>query len=487
MRIRGLILLLCCLVLAVTGCGSDEQTGLPAGAELVPADAVLFVAINTDLDSGQWKTAGDLLNEFPDGNRLRDMIFEELSDEGIDLEEDVKPAVGPQVNVVWLDAADDQSIVGLTQPKDAAKLRELLDKSDDELVTREVGGWTAFATDEKYLDALEQGSAEGALSEDASFADAMGRVAADSLARFYFNGPRAAAAFEETMGFDLNKVTDLLPGGQLPWFSASLSVEDSGGRLDGAAGFAGDPEGYVGPSYEAGLPDVAPDGALAYVSFKDLEAQISKLRDTFAQLEPEIERDIGRFENELGVSIEEDIGPLLAGEGALYVRQSLFIPEVTLLLEVEDEADAMDVVDSLIAGSREYVPLGEPRTVDIEGIEARQVDIEEPVSLFYAAFDGHLVVTTQRSGITALQEDDDRLSGDDRFQGALDDAGMPDETTGFAYVDLKSTIPYVLDLVGGGEDVPEEVDRNLEPLDQVVTYSTRDGNTIEYTAFLSID
>ena len=487
MRIRGLILLLCCLVLAVTGCGSDEQTGMPAGAELVPADAVLFVSINTDLDSGQWKAAGDLLDEFPDGNRLRDMIFEELSDEGIDLEEDVKPAVGPQVNVVWLDAADDQSIVGLTQPKDAAKLRELLDKSDDELVTREVGGWTAFATDEKYLDALEQGSAEDALSEDANFADAMERVAADSLARFYFNGPRAAAAFEETMGFDASKITDLLPGGELPWFSASLSVEDSGGRLDGAAGFAGDPEGYVGPSYEAGLPDVVPDGALAYVSFKDLEAQISKLRDAFAQVEPEIERDIGRFENELGVSIEEDIGPLLAGEGALYVRQSLFIPEVTLLLEVEDEAGAMDVVDSLIAGSREYLPLGEPRTVDIEGVEARQVDIEEPVSLFYAAFDGHLVVTTQRSGITALQEDDDRLSSDDRFQGALDDAGMPDETTGFAYVDLKSTIPYVLDFLGAGEDVPEEVDRNLEPLDQVVTYSTRDGNTIEYTGFLSID
>jgi Protein of unknown function (DUF3352) len=489
MRVCRLFLLLSCLVLAlgVAGCGSDDQSGLPAGAELVPADAVLFAAVNTDFETGQWETAGELLNKFPDGDKLRSMIFDGLSAEGIDLDADVKPAVGPQVNAVWLDAADQESFVGLTQPKDADKLRALLEKSGDEYFFREVEGWTAFATDEKYLDALDQGRAEGTLADDGQFADAMARVADDSLARFYFNGPAAAPAFEETAGFDISKVTDLLPGGEIPWVSASVSVEDGGGRMDGAIGFAGDPEGFVGPSYEAALTDVAPAGALAYVSFKDLEGQLSKLRDAFAGMEPEIERDIGRFENELGVSLEEDIGPLLAGEGALYVRQGLFIPEVTLLLEVDDEANAMQVVDALVAGSREFVPLGEPQTVDIDGVEARQVDIEPPVSLFYAAFDGHLVVTTQRAGISALQEDGDRLSGDDRFEQALGDAGMPDETSGFAYVNLKDTIPYVLDLAGSGEDVPEEVDRNLEPLDHVVIYSTRDGNTVEFSGFLAIE
>jgi hypothetical protein len=490
MRFQSLLPLLCSLVLALVaaGCGSDEQAGgIPEGADLVPAQTALFVAVNTDFDSGQWKTAGDLLDEFPDGDKLRSMIFEQLSAEGIDLDKDVKPALGPQVNVAWLDAADEESFVGFTQPKDVDKLRDLLAKTDEEFVDRDIQDWTAFATDEKYLDALDVATSGGSLAADPRFAEAMEHVADDALARFYFNGPAAETALTESSGLDLEALTKVLPGGAVPWMSASVSAEGGGARMDGAVGFAGDPEGYVGPSYEAGLPDVVPEGALAYVSFKDLEAQISKLRDAFAQVEPEIERDIGRFENELGVSLEEDIGPLLAGEGALYVRQSLFIPEVTLLLEVEDEAGAMDVMDSLVAGSREYLPLGEPRTVDIEGVEARQVDIEEPVSLFYAAFDGRLVVTTQRSGITALQEDDDRLSGDDRFQGALDDAGMPDETTGFAYVDLKSTIPYVLDFLGSGEDVPEEVDRNLEPLDQVVTYSTRDGNTIEFTGFLSID
>jgi hypothetical protein len=492
MRLRRLTLLLSCLavVAVAAGCGAtEEKSGLPAGAEIAPANAVMFVAINTDFESGQWETAGDLLDKFPDGDKLRSMILDELSDEGVDLDEDVKPAVGPQVNVVWLDAADDESFVGLTQPKDEAKLRELLEQDGEEMFLRAVRGWTAFASDEKYIDALEEGLAQGALADDGQFADAMARVADDALARFYFNGPAAAPAFEEATGADLGDFEDFLPGGEVPWVSASVSVEDGGGRMDGAVGFAGDPEGFVGPSYEANLPDVAPAGALAYMSFKDLEGQLSKLRDTFSQMEPEIERDVGRFENDFGVSLEEDIGPLLAGEGALYVRQGLFIPEVTLLLEVEDEANAMAVLDDIVTGAGKYVPLAPPQTIDIGGVEARQVDVEEPFSLFYAAFDGHLVVTTQRAGIAAIQEDGDRLSSDDRFEEALEGAGMPDETAGFAYVNLKDTIPYVLDFAGAaaGAEAPDEFTRNLAPLEHLVVYSTRDGNTVEFSGFLALD
>mgnify|MGYP006171552471 CR=1 FL=1 len=35
--------------------------------------------------------------------------------------------------------------VGLTQPDDAGKLKALLAKADEELFTRDVDGWTAFA------------------------------------------------------------------------------------------------------------------------------------------------------------------------------------------------------------------------------------------------------------------------------------------------------------------------------------------------------
>lgn len=493
MRAQSLIPILVCLALApaAAGCGAQGEAGLPAGAELVPADVAMFVAVDTDFESGQWETAGDLVDNFPDGDRLRGFILDELSSEGIDLEEDVEPALGPQVNVVWLDPRDDQSFVGLTQPDDAEKLQELLDKADEEMFFRDVEGWTAFAEDEKYLDALVQGRAAGSLSGDSQFADAMARVAEDALVRLYFNGAVATPAFEEEAGFDPGTLTDVLPGGEVPWISVSLAAEDRGGRFEGAVGFADDPEGYVGPSYEAKLPEVAPAGALAYLSFNDLEGQFSKLRDVFAEVEPEFERDIARFENEIGVSLEEDVGPLLAGEGALYIRRGAFIPEVTLLLEVDDEDEAVAVVDDLASGLNDYVPLGVPRTTDIAGVEARQIDIEPPVSLYYAAFDGRLVVTTQRAGIVDLREEGDRLSGDDGFQDALEDADMPGETVGFAYVNLRETIPYVFGFLGAagqdGESVPDEVGRNLEPLEHLVVFGTREGNVLEFSGFLAID
>lgn len=493
MRARLLIPLLACLAIAplAAGCGAQDGAGIPAGADLVPADAVMFAAIDTDFESSQWERAGDLVDEFPDGDKLRRFILDELSDEGIDLEEDVKPAVGPQVNVVWLDAEDDQSFVGLTQPEDAEKLQLLLEKDGDESFFRDVEGWTAFAEDEKYLDALARGRAEGSLAADAQFGEAMGRVSEDALVRLYFNGAAAAPAFEEEAGLDPGTLADLMPGGEVPWISLSVAAEDRGGRFEGAVGFAGDPDGYVGPTYEAKLPDVAPAGVLAYFSSKDLEGQLSKFRDVFARMEPEFERDIARFENEIGVSLEEDVGPLLAGEAAVYVREGAFIPEVTLLLEVDDEQQAMATLDDLADGLREPLELGEAHTTEIAGVQARQLDVAPPVSIYWAAFDGRLVITTQRAGIAELRGDGDRLSEDDVFQDALEDADMPGETAGFAYVNLRKAIPYALGVIGAMEesdgDAPDELRRNLEPLEHIVFFSTREGNVLEFSGFLAID
>jgi hypothetical protein len=65
---------------------------------------------------------------------------------------------------------------------------------------------------------------------------------------------------------------------------------------------------------------------------------------------------------------------------------------------------------------------------------------------------------------------------------------VPGETTGFGYVDLKGTIPYILDLIGmSGGTPPPEVHANLEPLDKLVFFGTKDGRTVRFTAFLAVD
>jgi hypothetical protein len=157
---------------------------------------------------------------------------------------------------------------------------------------------------------------------------------------------------------------------------------------------------------------------------------------------------------------------------------------------VDDEARAEQTVDDLVAGLRNLVPeLGAPEPVNVAGVEVKEVRIQDaPLSLIYGAFDGRLVLTTARDGISALREDGDRFADDELFQQAKEDADMPDETVGFVFVDLEETVTYVLGFAGvSGEDVPDEVSRNLEPLQHLLVFGSDDGETTRLGGFLAID
>jgi hypothetical protein len=111
--------------------------------------------------------------------------------------------------------------------------------------------------------------------------------------------------------------------------------------------------------------------------------------------------------------------------------------------------------------------------------------ISGPVSLYWAALDGHLVLTTSRAGIADLKSGDNRLADDEDFKSALEQADMPDETTGFLYVNLHDAISSVLGL--GGANVPSDVRANVEPLDSLVVWSSKDGKTLRFAGFLSVN
>jgi hypothetical protein len=162
-RLRPLLAVLLTLVPLVAGCGSSTVSG-PAGASVAPASSQLFLTVDTSFASDQWDTARGLLEKFPDGDKGVDFLLEQLSEEGIDFDRDLKPALGSETDIVGLDILKDQgTFVGLTQPDDAEKLQELLSKSDEPVVTREIAGWTAFAESEAILDRFEAERAQGTL------------------------------------------------------------------------------------------------------------------------------------------------------------------------------------------------------------------------------------------------------------------------------------------------------------------------------------
>ncbi len=471
-----LTLAVAALLLPVAGCGGASSPGA-AGASVAPAGTQVFVSLDTSFDSTNWEAAHALLGKFPDGDRVIALFAGDLGGADADFEQDVKPALGPETDFVALDLAGGGKVVGLTQPEDRAKLDALLERSHDPLVSREIGGWVAFSDSEANLDEFERLRSDGTLDADGDYQKVSGEVGDDPLAQVYV-APSAFSAHE------ISYFKPLL-GSDAPALAFSLDAQQDGIVIEGAASPAtGD---LVPDSFSAELPDQVPGGAFVYAGTNDLERQLGTLRDVLADAAPEIERDIGRAEAEIGVSLDEDVFPLFSAESALYIRPGFPIPELTIVTQVDDEQGALAVADKLASEVSEYYGGAELQPVDIDGVQAKQLAVNELFSLYYAAFDGKLVITTSRQGIADLQTPEESLADDEAFKDATEAAGMPSETTGFLYVDLEQAVPTVLGLIGfTGDWTPDWLERNLEPLQSLVLYGTRDGDLARFHGLLSI-
>ena len=485
-RFRALTALLLMVAPLVAGCGAATDSG-PEGAAVAPASAYVFVSVNTDFGSSQWKAAGDLVDKFPDGHKAVDFLVKELSSNGVDFSKDVKPALGPETDVVGLTLSGQNqgSFVGLTKPDDPAKLKALLSKSDQKVVTREIEGWTSFADNEAALDLFEKERSSGTLDGNADFQDSMSQVDENGLVRVYVN----TTMLQKELQNQPQLFPGTFPGGTVPSFAVSATPESGGLRIKGAEKLTSDQAGSVPDQFTADFPGQVPAGALVYLDFNDLGSALKAFRDAAAQANPNFDRDLAQIESQIGISLDDDVLPLFGGETALYVRQGFLIPEVTLVTHVEDEQKAMATIDKLVGALHQYIPTAPAaQSTEIDGVKAKEVPISPPFSLFYAAFDGKLVLTSAREGIAALRSHDDRLSDDADFKKALDDAGVPDETSGFGYLNLKAGLPYVLGFAGAaGGAIPSEVSSNIEPLKSLVFYGAKDGSTLRFTAFLAVD
>jgi hypothetical protein len=469
----ALVSLLAALVLPVAGCGEASSPGA-AGASIAPAAAKVFVGVDTSFDSAHWEAGRALLAKFPDGNRAVAWLEKQLGAQGVDFEQDVKPALGPETDLVGLDLSGDGKFVGLTQPDDRAKLDALLGKADPPLVSREIDGWVAFSDTQANLDEFESMRKNGTLDGVDAYTKVGDEVASDALVHVYVAG--SALASTSAAG---------IFGSDEPSLAVSLNPESDGIHVEGAASPAsGD---LFSEPFKAELPAEVPGGVYLYAGSSDLGRQLGALRDALAEADPGFDRDLARAEAALGVSLDADVFPLFSSESALYVRPGVPIPEVTIVTQVDDEQAAMTTMDKLSSALAEYYPGARVESFETAGVQGKRVSVNQFLSIYYAAFDGHLVITTSEQGIVDLQSGENRLADDEAFKATTSAAGLPDETTGFLYVDLSKALPAVLGLAGaGGANVPATIRTNLEPLHSLVLYGTRDGDMAKFVGVLAI-
>lgn len=467
--------LLVCLgatLLAVSGCGgAPVSTSAPRGAEaasVAPADTAAYVGIVTDDDSQQWQRLESLVGRFPDGDRLIGSIARQLSGQGLDWEHDVKPALGPVTAIVLLPGAKEPVV--LTKPSLRAKLDALLGRTGKNTVTAPLDdGWFAVAEHQAALDAFDAAATKGDLADEQAFQEAVGELPADALATVYVRPAALAGSLPKLPIGITPSAAPLAAAGKVESVAAAVVVEEDGLRVEGAVRS----DDALATGYDPVLLDRVPGDAVLAVSFHGS-------KDLAQQLDGALPIPRQSLEQTLGVQLD-DLLQLVEGEGVLYVRSGLPIPEATLAVETSDEAGAVATLDRLTRH------LGAPvETGTAVGIETHAVRLG-PVRLTWAAADGVLVLSTSPTAIADFRSDGAKLVDEDAFRSATKRVGFEGSTAGLVYADL----PRVVQLVRGlaelsGEQVPAEAVRNLEPLRTFAANARTDGGVLRFEAVLTV-
>jgi hypothetical protein len=436
--------------IVTAGCASAGASGPGSGdgaATIVPSNSVAFIAASTDLGSSKWHGLGKpFLTKF----------------------KSLAAALGDELDVAMLPG---KQVVGLTQPKDAAKLGALAKQHG--LVTRTIGDWTAIAKTPATLDTVANAKSHHA--DNNLFAAAMDRLPDDALVRAYASAREAQQLIssipgaEETIGVPNGVHYRLNPnaatGYRFPvgttdfrWIAAALTSTSDGLKLEAFAKSGGltasGPPRYIvhpTPPYTSALSDEIPSGALAVVDLKvsmGMFENLPKLPATLSKL----------FGSNAQLPLQLDM--LLGGETAIYVRPSLPTPELTLVTQPADTAAASTALDQILA-------------------ELPSTNMLAGVKLYRMTLGGQFVVSTTQQGLDAFRGGGQKLSADPSFIAAKKQSGMGAETTGFIYADVKDALPL---LALAGVKLPA----GLPNFGTFMGYGETTTDESTFTAFLGV-
>jgi len=181
-------------------------------------------------------------------------------------------------------------------------------------------------------------------------------------------------------------------------------------------------------------------------------------------------------------SLLGDVGTLLAGEDALYVRPgSGHLPEVTLLADPSSGSDGAATLDRVLHDLKLDDRL--QRGI-VAGADARTLPLGGSVRLHYANVGGKLVVTDLPAGIAGVERPAGSLAESEPYQDAVRASGMPDKVQSFLYVNVRGGLGVVQRLAG--TSIPGSVERNLGPLKSALMYAATRPSEVQLTFFVRI-
>jgi hypothetical protein len=481
----GLALAVAGLATACGGTTGHKAGGIGgSGASLVSSGAFVYASVDGDLASNRWQQLEQLLKKFPIHDRLLAELRKGLADQQLDYQGDLKPALGPEIDVAAVagGSLQDASYAIFTRPESIEKAKALvrrLNQGSSPSATRVVDGWLVVADTQQMIDLVLKGSGSS-LADSSRFKDAFGQLPDDALLKLYASGPELSKLVGSLSGVAQMAADGGSSSYKLDWLAVSAVGADDGIKLVGDAKSANGAT-LAGSVYSSKLISGVPADALAFATFHGRSGfdPLSRLRQNpaFSQALPQIEQA-------LGMPLENLVA-LFEHESAFYVRRGPGLPEFSLVLEAPNTQQTLTTIDRLAARVAKLAPArlgGEKQgDLDVKTLNLGQVTVS------WAGFDGRVLLTTSPTGIADYRSSGHKLSDDSAFRDALSGAGVPDKTNGLAYITVAEAARLIENYAGiAGAELPPDVEPNLKPLRSFVAYGSTSGDLSTFAAFLQI-
>jgi hypothetical protein len=467
--------------------GGDACAPGDDAAEIVPADALVYVHANLDPDSDQYAKARAIAARTPlltpeIAGRLLALV-PGAAGQAPDFAADIQPWFGGEVALAQIPGSAGTQQVALFEAADTDGALAYADSlSDGEVATTDVEGIELREDSRGLASAVVDGflalgpvdsvrsvieTAKGAEGADALVGEDAADQAFDALpesrvADVYFSAEGIDSNLALTDG-PLSPLEPLVDSGGSTGAAMSVSAEDDGfsfavrsildpDRDEDARGFFAAFDQFD-PALDAELPS----DTLAYFGLGNASETVGALLDQATVRAPGIAQGVAdlvdRLRSSAGIDLESELLPALGGEGALAVVPAQSEPDapaadstpnLEFLADQVDEEAARDALARLQGPIADLVDpeLGTPgfdqRTIGDIDTQILQLSVNSVLA--YAAFDSKLLIANATAPFESMPAEGEGLDSADNYEAATD--GLAEEPSFIAYLDVASLLAY---------------------------------------------
>jgi hypothetical protein len=492
------------LIKAVSGSPGDDAI------KLVPRSAYVYVHVDLDRGSDQYKQGAKLASGFPGFPVLIETGIRRLaraSGRSLDYAADVKPWLGDEAAMALVPSARGVAgSVAILATRDRVAATRFLDRvghsarpsSYRNVPLRIYGGDFVSAFVGDFLLVGQRGPVEAAIDTDQGRRE---RLSSSSIAKRALDplpDGRLAYAYASADGVErllarrsgfLGQVGLVLSNPALRGAGFALVARDKGAEIVERSSLdpklSGRSQGIAAlPPFKRTLVGEISKDSLLYLGLNDLDRAFGRFEAQVRVNAPGVAAGLDRFLSRMkrrgGFDLRRRLLPLLRGEAALWVQPGLPLPVAGLLINGVDEKKARDAMARLqgplarsvsTRRSRQAVTFRQRR---IEGVDAFSMRMSSAIDLTYAVFDGKLVIGTDPAAVRQVKKSGDSLRSSEFYGGTL--GKVPQSASSVLFLNLDRLLGLAeragLGADPGYADIRDDL-RRLKALGATVS-STRD-------------